>query len=172
MLGLRRAATFCHTPGSLRGVWGTVITRLHASSSAAPHKLAAATTFANEAAYLAAVSARSSLPRGFRVGVGGFAFHPAELPTKEARMNLTLIVADEPTPNFAAMFTRNALPGAPVLIGRSRLEAPAVQAIVVNNKISNVCAPGGCRTVRQCAPRRPPPSAWRPPHLSSRHPRA
>ena len=49
---------------------------------------------------------------------------------------------DEPSEAFGAMFTRNAFPGSPVRVGRMRLDEPAVQAIVVNNKISNVC-PGG-----------------------------
>ena len=34
---------------------------------------------------------------------------------------LTLIALDRPTPDFAALFTKNALPGAPVIIGRRRL---------------------------------------------------
>jgi glutamate N-acetyltransferase/amino-acid N-acetyltransferase len=58
-------------------------------------------------------------------------------------MTLTLIALDRPTPDFAAVFTRNALPGAPVIVGRRRLDEPGVGAILVNNKVSNVCAPGG-----------------------------
>src|SRR6202042_2852055 len=49
-------------------------------------------------------------------------------------------------------FTRNAFPGAPVVIGRRRLEETALGAVIVNNKISNVCAPGGIQTSeRICA---------------------
>jgi glutamate N-acetyltransferase/amino-acid N-acetyltransferase len=58
-------------------------------------------------------------------------------------MTITLIVPDEPTADFGAVFTRNAFPGAPVKIGRCRLQADKLAAIVVNNKISNVCAEGG-----------------------------
>jgi glutamate N-acetyltransferase/amino-acid N-acetyltransferase len=58
-------------------------------------------------------------------------------------MTLTLIALDEPTPAFAAMFTRNAFPGAPVIIGRKRLAEPTLGAIIINNKVSNVCAPAG-----------------------------
>ncbi|MEN9635455.1 MAG: hypothetical protein RL077_3859 [Verrucomicrobiota bacterium] len=58
-------------------------------------------------------------------------------------MTLTLLALDEPTTAFAAMFTRNAFPGAPVLIGRQRLAEPKIGAVIINNKISNVCAPGG-----------------------------
>ncbi|KAJ1616022.1 arginine biosynthesis protein ArgJ [Pavlovales sp. CCMP2436] len=58
----------------------------------------------------------------------------------KAKMNLTLIALDRPTDSFAAVFTRNAFPGAPVIVGKSRMSAERIQAVVVNNKISNVCA--------------------------------
>jgi glutamate N-acetyltransferase/amino-acid N-acetyltransferase len=58
-------------------------------------------------------------------------------------MRLTLIALDRPSPDFAARFTKNAFPGAPVIVGRKRLDEPRLGAILVNNKISNVCAPGG-----------------------------
>ncbi len=67
---------------------------------------------------------------------------PKEAP-KPARMTLTLIALDEPTADFAALFTRNAFPGAPVIVGRRRLGAAKLGAILINNKISNVCAPDG-----------------------------
>jgi glutamate N-acetyltransferase/amino-acid N-acetyltransferase len=67
-------------------------------------------------------------------------------------MNLTVIALDQPTTAFAALFTRNAFPGAPVIIGRTRLAEPSLGAIVINNKISNVCAPDGVATAeRVCA---------------------
>jgi len=106
---------------------------------------AAATEFASAAAYEAALEARGALPRGFRVGTAALSFVPPELPTKPARMAVTLMALDAPSSSFAALFTRNAFPGAPVLVGRALLAAPgaALQAIVVNNKVSNVCAPNG-----------------------------
>src|SRR5687768_17718920 len=67
---------------------------------------------------------------------------PKEAP-KPAKMTLTFIALEEPTTSFAAMFTRNAFPGAPVIIGRKRLAEPTLGAIIINNKISNVCAPSG-----------------------------
>src|SRR4051812_38861718 len=73
---------------------------------------------------------------------------PKEAP-KPAKMTLTMIVLDEPTTAFAAMFTRNAFPGAPVIIGRKRLAEPSLAAVIINNKISNVCAPGGVETSEQ-----------------------
>jgi glutamate N-acetyltransferase/amino-acid N-acetyltransferase len=76
---------------------------------------------------------------------------PKEAP-KPAKMTLTVIALEQPTTSFAAMFTRNAFPGAPVLVGRKRLAEPTLGAIIINNKISNVCAPGGVETAeRICA---------------------
>jgi glutamate N-acetyltransferase/amino-acid N-acetyltransferase len=99
-------------------------------------------TFPNRAAHRAWLAGQAALPAGFRVGCARFEFVPREAP-KPAKMTLTLIALDRPTPDFAAVFTRNALPGAPVIVGRRRLEEAALGAIIVNNKISNVCAPGG-----------------------------
>ena len=108
-------------------------------------------TFADRAAHRAWLAAQSSLPAGFRVGRASFDFTPREAP-KPARMNLTVIALDQPTTAFAALFTRNAFPGAPVIIGRTRLAEPSLGAIVINNKISNVCAPDGVATAeRVCA---------------------
>jgi glutamate N-acetyltransferase/amino-acid N-acetyltransferase len=76
------------------------------------------------------------------VGTSRFEFMPREAP-KPAKMTLTLIALDQPTPAFAAMFTRNALPGAPIIVGRQRLHEPTLGAVIVNNKVSNVCAPDG-----------------------------
>lgn len=101
-------------------------------------------TYASEAQYLEALRTRSELPAGFKVGTHKFTFKPREMPHKTAPMTLTLIALEEPTTSWAAMFTSNAFPGAPVIVGRKRFRAGTpLQAIVVNNKISNVCAPGG-----------------------------
>ncbi|GAB5559468.1 MAG: bifunctional glutamate N-acetyltransferase/amino-acid acetyltransferase ArgJ [Synoicihabitans sp.] len=64
-------------------------------------------------------------------------------------MTVSIIALDQPSPDFAAVFTRNAFPGAPVLIGRERLDAPTLGALVINNKISNVCAPEGIAHAEQ-----------------------
>ena len=98
--------------------------------------------FASRDAHRAWLESQAALPEGFRVGTSSFEFVPVEVP-KPARMRLTLIALDRPTPAFAAKFTRNAFPGAPVIVGRRRLDGPSLRAIVVNNKIANVCAPGG-----------------------------
>lgn len=94
-------------------------------------------TFANEREHQAFVAEQGVMPQGFRAGSTRFEFVPAEA-TKPAKMNVTLLVADEPTTKFAAVFTRNAVAGAPVLIGRQRLQEERLGAIVINNKISNV----------------------------------
>jgi len=98
--------------------------------------------FRDRASHRAWLAEQAALPAGFRVGVARLAFTPAEAP-KPAKMTLTLIALDKPTPDFAAVFTKNAFPGAPVLVGRGRLGQPLLCAVIVNNKISNVCAPGG-----------------------------
>ena len=108
-------------------------------------------TFSDHAAHRAWLAAQAALPAGFRVGTARFEFTPAEAP-KPARMTLTLLALDRPTADFAAVFTKNAFPGAPVIIGRRRLGEPTLGAIIINNKISNVCAPGGVETSeRVCA---------------------
>jgi glutamate N-acetyltransferase/amino-acid N-acetyltransferase len=108
-------------------------------------------TFSSRAEHRAWLATQSALPAGFRVGTSQFEFVPVEAP-KPAKMALTVIALDRPTPDFAAVFTRNAFPGAPVIVGRQRLAEPAVGAIIINNKISNVCAPGGVEVAEQiCA---------------------
>jgi glutamate N-acetyltransferase/amino-acid N-acetyltransferase len=99
-------------------------------------------SFSSRTAHREWLATQAPLPAGFRVGTTRFEFTPREAP-KPAKMTLTLIALDQPTPDFAAVFTRNAFPGAPIIVGRKRLASPTLGAIVVNNKISNVCAPGG-----------------------------
>ena len=105
-------------------------------------------TFTSSADHRTWLASQAALPRGFRVGKSQFSFTPREAP-KPARMTLTVIALDQPTADFAAVFTRNAFPGAPVKVGRQRLKEAKLGAIVVNNKISNVCAPGGVEAAEQ-----------------------
>ena len=105
-------------------------------------------TFPNRDTHRALLASQAALPAGFRVGTTRFDFVPREAP-KPAKMTLTLIALDRPTPDFAAAFTKNAFPGAPIIVGRKRLNAPALGAIIINNKISNVCAPGGVETAER-----------------------
>ena len=100
--------------------------------------------FNNEASYLEYLAAQTPLPSGFRVSTTSIAFTPSERPTLEPyRMDLGLIVLDQPTEVFAGVFTRNAFPGAPVILGRQRLNEPNIQGVLVNNKIANVRAVTG-----------------------------
>ena len=105
-------------------------------------------TFSSTAEHRAWLARQADLPQGFSVGTTRFDFVPREAP-KPAKMTLTLIVLDQPTPDFAAVFTRNALPVAPVVVGRQRLHEPDLGAIIINNKISNVCAPAGVETAER-----------------------
>jgi glutamate N-acetyltransferase/amino-acid N-acetyltransferase len=108
-------------------------------------------TFPDRAAHRAWLASQAVLPAGFRIGTASLEFVPVEVP-KPSRMNVTLVALDRPVASFAAKFTRNAFPGAPVIVGRRRLEAAALGAVVVNTKVSNVCAPGGVEAAeRICA---------------------
>jgi glutamate N-acetyltransferase/amino-acid N-acetyltransferase len=107
--------------------------------------------FASAADHRAWLAAQAALPQGFRVGTARLEFLPVEVP-KPSRMALTLLALDRPTPAFALKFTRNAFPGAPVVVGRARRDGPRLGAVLVNNKVSNVCAPDGVAAAeRVCA---------------------
>jgi len=70
--------------------------------------------------------------------VPGFRFAGVACGIKPSgKKDLTLIVSDVPATAVAA-FTTNRVPGAPVLIGRERIKAGRLQAIVVNSGIANV----------------------------------
>ena len=94
--------------------------------------------------YLDHLERMSALPEGFKTAVCSLEFTPKEKKTgPKASMKMTALVLDEPTESFAAVFTKNAFPGAPVRIGRKLLEEPRIQGVLINNKISNVCTPTG-----------------------------
>ncbi len=127
---------------------GFTPTRISFSSHFVP---STSLVFSSRTEHRAWLATQAALPAGFRVGTTRFEFMPREAP-KPAKMNLTLIALEKPTENFAAVFTRNAFPGAPVIVGRQRLGAPSLGAIIINNKISNVCAPNGVETAEKiCA---------------------
>ena len=108
--------------------------------------------YRDEEEYREALRGRGPFPEGFRAATAGIRFHPAERPgSKPAAMNLALVSAEEPTSSFAAVFTRNAFPGAPVIIGRAHLQEELLQGVLVNNKISNVRSPTGLRDARRLA---------------------
>jgi len=95
--------------------------------------------FHSEVEYIEYARARASLPAGFRVGTADLIFTPVELGTGSFPMTVSVICLDQPTDAYAATFTRNAFPGAPVLVGRRRcVDGQPLQGVVVNNKVSNV----------------------------------
>jgi glutamate N-acetyltransferase/amino-acid N-acetyltransferase len=92
------------------------------------------------------LESEAALPSGFRCGTYTFDFVAAET-NQSAHMTLSLLTVDQPMDSWASVFTRNAFPGAPIIIGRQRLSSGSpIAAWVINNKISNVCAPDGVAT--------------------------
>lgn len=101
-------------------------------------------SFTSEADYLAALESRAALPEGFRASTASIAFRPVEREVpRPLPMNLALILLDRETAEFAAVFTANRFPGAPVAIGRERLARAGIRGVLVNNKIANVGTPTG-----------------------------
>jgi glutamate N-acetyltransferase/amino-acid N-acetyltransferase len=101
-------------------------------------------TYTSAEEYLAALEARAALPDGFRVSTASLEFRPVEREApKPLAMNLSLILLERETPDFAAVYTANRFPGAPVAIGRERLGRAGIRGVLVNNKIANVCTPTG-----------------------------
>lgn len=105
----------------------------------------AAESFRSAEEHLSYLKSQAALPKGFSVNSTSFRFHPAELPSMDASMNLTLIQANKQAcQSWAAVFTKNAFPGAPVILGREMLRSGKnLKGVVVNNKISNVRPKGG-----------------------------
>ena len=93
--------------------------------------------------YISHLATISTLPKGFSVGSSRFTFTPTEVDAS-LPMNLTIIKLDQPTESFAAMFTSNQFPGGPIIVGKDRMaNSKVLQAVVINNKISNVCPGSG-----------------------------
>jgi glutamate N-acetyltransferase/amino-acid N-acetyltransferase len=99
-------------------------------------------TYSSEQQYLSALESRAGLPEGFSTAASSLEFVSMER-QQALSMNLALILLDEPTGRFAGVFTSNRFCGAPVLIGRRRLQEERIRAVLVNNRIANVGAPGG-----------------------------
>lgn len=100
--------------------------------------------YPDSATYRRRLEADAILPEGFQTAVTSLEFIPAEKPDAGKQpMNLTLIRLTEATESFGGVFTRNAFPGWPVVAGRSLLESPEIQGVLVNNKVANVGGRGG-----------------------------
>lgn len=101
-------------------------------------------TYKTEEEYIEALEKRGKLPEGFKTAVVSLSFFPEERPVdKPLPMRMSLLMLENPTPVFGAVFTRNKCPGAPVIIGKRRLESEKIRGILVNNKIANVCTSSG-----------------------------
>jgi len=101
-------------------------------------------SYSSKAEYLEALGVRSKLPEGFRCSTVPITFRPEEKPADNPyKMNLSLIVSDEPSALFGGVFTRNAFPGFPVILGKQRLKNKTARGVLINNRIANVGAPGG-----------------------------
>ncbi len=110
-----------------------------------------ALVFPSAAEHRAWIASQAALPAGFRAGTTRLSFVPVEVP-KPSQMTVTLLALDRPTSSFALKLTRNAFPGAPILVARQRADMDRLGAVVVNNKVANVCAPGGVEAAeRVCA---------------------
>ncbi len=95
-------------------------------------------------AYRRRIKDDAILPDGFQAATVPLEFIPRELPEAgKQSMNLALIRLSEPASSFAGVFTRNAFPGWPVILGRNLLDVPEIQGVLVNNKVANVGAEGG-----------------------------
>jgi len=103
--------------------------------------------FRNKDEYLLELDKRGLLPEGFKTSSVQLKFSPQERETfQPMEMDLTLISINEPTDQFAAVFTKNAFPGFPVLIGREFLKKEKISGVLINNRISNVRCPDGKET--------------------------
>ena len=107
-------------------------------------------SYSSAAEYEKDLEGRGALPRGFRTSSRRFQFHPVELPGDRLYpMDLTLIELPDGTDAAAGIFTRNAFPGAPVILCRERIGSTAIRGILVNNKVANVCVSGGLEDAKR-----------------------
>lgn len=67
----------------------------------------------------------------------GFAWFGKNIGIKDKTKDLGGILADHPC-NAAAVFTKNTMPGAPIIVGRQHVADGKLQAIIVNSKNANV----------------------------------
>lgn len=95
--------------------------------------------------YLDYMKTVSNLPKGFATGTSDGTFISCEAPgLGNLKIRATVIhLTEGPTDSWAACFTSNKFPGAPIKVGRKRLaEGGPIQTLVINNKVSNVCSGG------------------------------
>ena len=82
--------------------------------------------------------------------IASFDIYPVVHQSPEVSGKLEFVARDELV--VAVPHASLVAAGAPVIVGRQRLGEPTLGAIIINNKISNVCAPGGVEASEQiCA---------------------
>ncbi len=69
--------------------------------------------------------------------VPGFSWFGKNIGIKDATLDFGGILADKPC-EAAGVFTRNTMPGAPIIVGREHLRDGRLQAVIVNSKNANV----------------------------------
>ena len=69
--------------------------------------------------------------------VPGFSWFGKNIGIKDDSLDFGGILADRPC-DAAGVFTRNTMPGAPVIVGREHLQDGQLQAVIVNSKNANV----------------------------------
>ena len=69
--------------------------------------------------------------------VPGFSWFGKNIGIKDGTMDFGGILSDIPC-QAAGVFTRNTMPGAPVIVGREHLRNGMLQAVIVNSKNANV----------------------------------
>jgi len=106
------------------------------------------TGFDSEQQYLRELANRSPLPEGFSAATATLDFTSLER-DQTLSMNLALILLDEPASGFAGLFTKNRFCGAPITIGRGRMQEPLLRGILINNRVANVGACGGVEDAEQ-----------------------
>ena len=71
------------------------------------------------------------------ISISGFSWLGINLGIKDETLDFG-VIASECECSAAGVFTRNNLPGAPVIVGKENIENGRLQAIVVNSKTANV----------------------------------
>jgi glutamate N-acetyltransferase/amino-acid N-acetyltransferase len=69
--------------------------------------------------------------------VPGFSWFGKNIGIKDSTLDFGGILADKPC-DAAGVFTRNTMPGAPIVVGREHLKDGSLQAVIVNSKNANV----------------------------------
>ncbi|UCF96644.1 MAG: bifunctional glutamate N-acetyltransferase/amino-acid acetyltransferase ArgJ [Spirochaetaceae bacterium] len=104
--------------------------------------------FQSEEQYIGELKRRSGLPQGFSVATTTLDFVSRER-EQELTMNLALLLLDQPSDRFAGVFTSNRFCGGPIVIGRRRIREKQLRAVLINNRVANVGAPGGVEDARK-----------------------